>query len=302
MAKAQEAWIRTVEDVSGGNLTIALDKAAPAAPEGDYDLVRNGVRDMGWHAAASTPGRFDMLRAVELPILCPNAIACSQALWIWYDKYELAEKEFGDTKLLTVFVSAPSTVHMLKPVRNLDDIKSIKIAASSADLQAVQALGLAAVAMPASEAREALRRGSVGGVLLPYEAVESLAELTRTHLEFPGGFHAAPFVMVMNKDAFGRLTASNQAALLKASGEAGATLFGKAWDDADEAGRAGAKSRGNTIETLAAAELDPWKAVLKGERENWVRMADARGFDGQTMLKELEMFVKCKGPKRCAAE
>ena len=46
MVKTQEAWIKTIEQASGGNLTVEVDKAALAKPDGQYDLIKNGVRDL----------------------------------------------------------------------------------------------------------------------------------------------------------------------------------------------------------------------------------------------------------------
>ena len=90
----QEAWIKTIEAASGGNLTVEVDKAPLAKPEGQYDLIKNGIRDLVWHVPGYTPGRFDMLQVAELPFLCPNSTVCSPVLWKWYAKYGLAAKEF----------------------------------------------------------------------------------------------------------------------------------------------------------------------------------------------------------------
>ncbi len=294
MVKTQEAWIKTIEQASGGNLTVEVDKAALAKPDGQYDLVKNGVRDMVWHVAAYTRGRFDMLSAGEIPFLCPNATICSQALSTWYAKHGLADKEFTDTKLLNVFVHGPGTIHTLKPVKTLEEIKGIKIRAGGAGVPIAQALGMSVVAMPATEAHEALSRGTVDGVLFPWEAIDSfrLAELTKSHLEVPGGLYTATFVIIVNKDAFAKLTPGNQAALMKASGEAGSALFGKAWDAADTAGRENAKKRGNTIQTLAPAELERWKPMLKFVRDEWLKKAKEKGLDGEALLRDLEATIK----------
>ena len=63
-------------------------------------------------------------------------------------------------------------------------------------------------------------------------------------------------MIVGNTKAIDNLTPANKAALLKASGEVGSALYGKAWDAADNAGRNDAKQHGNVIETIAPAELD----------------------------------------------
>jgi TRAP-type C4-dicarboxylate transport system substrate-binding protein len=239
MVKTQEAWIKTIEGASGGNLTVEVDKAALA-------------------------------------------------------KHGLADKEFTDTKLLNVFVHGPGTIHTLKPVKTLEEIKGIKIRAGGAGVPISQALGMSAISATATEAHEMLSRGTVDGVLFPYEAVDSfrLSELVKAHLEVPGGLYTATFVIVVNKDAFGKLTPANQAALLKASGEAGSTLFGKAWDAADARGKEGAKKRGDTIQTLAPAELERWRPMLKFVRDAWLKKAKDRGLDGEMLLKDLEATIK----------
>ena len=294
MVKTQEAWIKTIEQASGGNLTVEVDKAALAKPDGQYDLIKNGVRDLVWHVPAYTKGRFDMLAAGEIPFLCPNATVCSPALWKWYQKNGLADKEFTDTKLLTVFVHGPGTIHTRKPAKTLEELKGIKLRAGGAGVPISQALGMSAISATAIEAHDMLSRGTIDGVLFPYEAVDSfrLSELVKAHLEVPGGLYTATFVIVMNKDKFAKLTPANQAALVKASGEVGSALFGKAWDAADAVGREGAKKRGDTIQTLTPGELERWRPMLKFVRDGWLKKAKDRGLDGEMLLKDLEATIK----------
>jgi TRAP-type C4-dicarboxylate transport system substrate-binding protein len=294
MVKTQQAWIKTIEAASNGNLTVEVDKAPLAKPDGQYDLIKNGVRDMVWHVPAYTRGRFDMLGAGELPFLCPNATVCSPALWRWYNKHKLIDREFTDTKLLNVFVHGPGTVHTTKVVKTLEEIKGVKIRAGGAGVPIGQALGMSIISAPATEAHEMLSRGTVDGVLFPYEALDSfrLTEVLKAHLEIPGGLYTATFVIIVNKDAFAKLTPANQAALMKASAEAGSTLFGKAWDSADSVARDSAKKRGNAIQTLAPAELERWKPRLKFVRDEWLKKAKERGLDGPALLKDLEAMIK----------
>src|ERR1051325_7692662 len=75
------AWIKTIEDASGGNLTVELDKAALGKMDAQYDLIRNGVRDLGCAVPGYTVGRFDLLQGAELPLLCANPATCSPVAW-----------------------------------------------------------------------------------------------------------------------------------------------------------------------------------------------------------------------------
>jgi len=294
MAKTLQVWADMIKDASGGNLIIEIDKAPLAKPDGQYDLIKNGVRDLVWIVPAYTRGRFEMLAVAETPFLCPNATVCSPALWKWYEKHGLIDKEFTDTKLLNVFVHGPGTIHTRKPATTLEQLKGIKLRAGGAGVPISQALGMSAIAAPATEAHEMLSRGTIDGVLFPYEAMNSfrLTEQVKAHLEIPGGLYTATFAIVANKDAFAKLTPANQAALMKVSGLAGSAFFGKAWDAADKVARDDAVKRGNTINTLSAAELARWQPLLKFVRDQWLAEAKKRGLDGEALLKDFEAMVK----------
>ncbi len=293
MVQTQEAWIKAIEAASGGNLTVVVI-AAPAKPEGQYDLVKNGVRDLVWAVPSYTQGRFDMLQVAELPFLCPNSTVCSPILWKWYAKYGLAAREFPDTTLLTTFTSGPFLLHTTKVARTLEAIRALKLRVAGASVPIAKALGMSVVDMPATETYALLQRGAVDSTLLPWESVKSfrLTELLKFHLEIPGGLLASSFVVIGNTKAIDSLTPTNKAALLKASGEAGSALYGKAWDAADEQGRNDAKLDGNVIETIAPAELDRWQPTLQFVTDDWLKKARAKGLDGQKMLDDLKVMIK----------
>jgi TRAP-type transport system periplasmic protein len=294
MVQTLESWIRTVEEASGGNLTIEMDKAALGKMEGQYDLIKNGVRDLGWAVPGYTVGRFDMLQAAELPLLCQSPTVCSPVIWNWYAKHGLAAKEFTDATLLNIFVGGPFGVHTVKPIKTLDDVKALKIRAAGPSLPAARALGINAVPLPATETYEAVQRGTVDGSLFPWEAMTSfrINELVKGHLEVPGGLGAPVFVIVANSKAFDNLTPANKAALLKASGEAGSALIGKAWQAADEKGLKDAKDRGQSIEVVQGAELERWRSLLRVVPDEWLTKAQQKGFDGRKILDDLQAMIK----------
>src|SRR5713101_4692756 len=195
MVQTLESWIKSVEEASGGNLAIEMDKAAIGKMEGQYDLIKNGVRDLDWTVPGYTVGRFDILQAAELPLLCQNPALCSPVIWQWYAKHALAAKEFTDTTLLNIFVGGPFGLHAVKPMKTLDDVKALKIRAAGPSLPAAKALGINAVPLPATETYEAVLRGTVDGSLFPWEAMTSfrINELVKGHLEVPGGLGAPVF-------------------------------------------------------------------------------------------------------------
>lgn len=294
MVQTQEAWARAILDASGGNLSIEIDKASLAKPDGQYDVVKNGVRDLAWHVPGYTAGRFDLFQGPELPFLCPSSTVCSSVLWKWYAKHGLAAKEFTDTTLVTAFTTGPFHIHLTKPARTLDEIRALKMRVAGASVPVAKALGWSVATLPATEAYESLQRGVVDGTVFPWEAVNSfrLNELAKFHLEIPGGLLTSTFMIVGNTKAIDKLTPANKAAFLKASGEVGSALFGKYWDAADERARADAKQRNHIIETIAPAELDKWRPLLQTTTDEWLKKAKAKGEDGQKLLDDLKQMIK----------
>jgi TRAP-type transport system periplasmic protein len=294
MVQTLAAWIKTIEEASGGNLTVEVDKAALGKMDAQYDLIRNGVRDLGWAVPGYTVGRFDMLQGAELPLLCANPATCSPVVWKWYTKHGLAEKEFTDAKLLITWMGGPYGIHTTKPVNTLEGVKTLKIRAAGPSLPMAKALGMNVVPLPATETYEAVQKGTVDGSIFPWEAMPSfrLNELLKGHLEVPRGLGAPSFVIVASQKAFDNLTPENKAALMKASGEAGASLIGKAWQAADERGREDAKQKGQNVETLAPAEFEKWKPLLQPVTDDWVKKVEQKGYDGRKLLGDLEAMIK----------
>jgi len=293
MVKTQDVWIKDIEKASGGNLTVEVDKAAIGSPTSQYDLVKDGVRDLVWFVPGYTPGRFPLYQIAELPFICPSATACAPALWEWYNKHKLVDREFTDTRLLVSFVHGPGTLHARKPIRTMEELAGKKIRVGGSGVPIAKALGAAVVAMPATDAYEALNRGTVDGVMFPWEAMMSfrLNEMATFHLEIPGGMYSSSFGININPKMWDRLSGANKEALMKASSLEGSKHFGRYWDQADKVSRDDGMAKKNTIETLSAAELPKWKKALEPVRQEWLDMAKGKGLDGAMLLKDFEETV-----------
>jgi TRAP-type transport system periplasmic protein len=294
LTKAINGWIADVKKESGGTLIIKLDKGPVAKVPGMYDVAKNGIRDMSWGVAGYTPGRFPVFRALELPFLSPNAEVGSVAMWDWYHRNKLDEKEITDTKLITLWVHGPGVVHTKKPVATIEDLKGVKLRVGGGGVQIAKLLGAVPVAMSATKAHESLRRGTTSGALFPFEAIKGfrLTKLVTYHMEVPGGVYATPFFMTMNKNSWNKLSPKHQAVLMKVGGGAGARYIGKHWgDDADKIGRAAAIANGNKITTVSASELKRWHTLLQPMYADWTKKVKAKGYDADALLADLRATI-----------
>ena len=287
-------WIASIEKASGGTLTVKLDKAPLAKPPGQYDLARKGVRDITWGVAGYTPGRMPLIRGAEVPFATPNSQTGSPAMYRWYTKHKLHEREFNDTKLITAFVHGPGLLHSKKRIRTLEDLKGVKIRVGGGGVPIAKNLGAVAVAMSATKAHESLQRGTTTAAFFPWEAVRGfrLVKLVRHHLEVPGGLYTTSFWVTMSTKSWNKLSGAHKTALMKAGGVAGARLIGQGWDHADKVAKALAIKNGNSISVISDSERKRWAAKISVMNESWIKKANAKGLDGKALLSELLAMMK----------
>lgn len=292
-SKTIQDWADEVEKASGGSLVIKLDSAPLAKPPGQYELARKGVADMAYHVLAYTPGRFDVLRATELPFIAPNAEIGSQATWDWYER-NVGTKEMEDVKLITLWIHGPGLIHSKKEIKTLEDLEGVKLRVGGGGVAMSEALGAVPVPMSATQAHESLQRGTTDGTMFPWESIAGfrLTKLVKYHLEIPNGLYSTPFALVMNRKAFDRLSPAHQAVLNDKGGMWGAKFIGKRWDDADAIGRKAAVANSNIIQTIADDELERWREKIAFMDDVWIAKANAAGWDGEALLKDLRATME----------
>ena len=290
---ALKNWAAALSDASGGTLKLAVDPAPIAPPPAQYDVVRDGVADIAYHGMAYTPGPFEIVRGVELPFLSPNAEIGSQAAWDWYDRNVGFDKEFDDVKVLTLFVHGPGAVHSKKRITTLEELAGVKLRVGGGGVAMSEALGATPVAMPASKAYEAIQKGVADGAMFPWESIKGfkLGELLSHHLEIPGGLYTTPFAVIMNRKKYESLSDDHKHVLEDVGGAVGAQILGKAWDDADVAGRAVAVENGSEINSLGGSELERWAERVAFMNDGWIEKANARGLDGAALLADLKETI-----------
>ena len=109
----------------------------------------------------------------------------------------------------------PSEVflHSRKPVRNLEDLKGLKLRTSGAWLEMVKNLGAAAVTMPGGEVYTSLERGTIDATewgTLSINVPMGLHKIAK-YIIIPGVHQpTAPFELLINKKAWGKLSSEDK--------------------------------------------------------------------------------------------
>jgi len=296
-ARVLQPWAAELASKSANKLTVKMFPAMQlgGTPPQLYRQMAQGISDICFSLPGYTSADFPMMALTELPGTAESADDGTKKLWAHFDKF--LARDFKEAKVLMLWNSdTASLMSKNKPIKTLEDMKGLKIRVGGSGVPIAQALGMSVVAMPATEAYEALSRKTADGVLFPWEAMMSfrLNEVATFHLEVPGGMYTSSFMININPKSFDGLNAANRAALLKAGELEGSKFFGRAWDAADKASRDDGIAKKNTIETLSPEQLVIWKKLLQPVRDNWIKMAKEKGLDGEKLLQDFEATVKAQ--------
>ena len=295
-ARAIVPGAQKVEAESGGRIKVQIFNAMQlgGAPPQLFDQARDGVVDLTWTVLGFTPGRFPRTEVFELPFMSGSAEQSSKAIQEYVEKF--AADEFKDVKLICVHTHGPGLFHTKQPVTGLETVRGMKVRGGSRIINnMLTKLGATPVGMPVPAVTDALSKGTIEGTTIPWEVAPSLKvhELVRNHTTFAGkeGLYTQTFAFSMNKAAYDKLPADLKKIIDANSGQAAATLFGKALDDVDKAGREIAVKAGNNIVALDIAETQRWRRTASTVESDWINEVKGKGIDGAKLASEARALI-----------
>lgn len=284
-------WGEAVEEATSGSVQVKIMSSALGPPSAQYDLVANGLADVGFSTNAYTPGRFTVFELAELPLQTPSAEALSVAYWRTYDKLLPNSKEYERVHLLTLFVHGPGQIwNSVRPIKTLDDLQGLKLRVpGGVAAELAERLGAVPVSAPSSQSYQLLSSGVADGILFPFETVTffSLEDILHYGSTVPGGFYNTAFYVVMNKAKWDSLTDAQREAINDVSGEVLARQAGEAWDAADRKAHEVLKAAGVDIQPVGPGVLKTLQQEAAALREQVLERVANTGADGQAFLQEL---------------
>ncbi len=282
-----KAFAENVKRMSDGRITIEVFPSGTLGPGLKVsETVKNGVAEMGhtwigydWGADPTAvlfggfAGSFDTERMLHW--LYRAGGADLQAEW---------RKEKFNLVSMPLFVrTAEVFLHSRKPVRTLEDLKGLKLRTAGAWLEISKGMGAAPVTMPGGDVYPALERGAIDatewGTL--WENVSPGFHRVTKYVIIPGVHQpTAPFELVINQDAWGKLSEADQQLIRDAA-------FATTMNSWLTIGQEDAKAldffrkEGNEI-----IELDP--EVQYEAREAGLRWADGKAKENEWFKKVLD--------------
>lgn len=291
-----DVWADKVEQDSGGRIKVDRFPSMQlgGTPPELMDQVIDGVADVVWTVVGYTPGRFPRTEVFELPFMMTDARATSRAYWEMFEEH-MKDTEFADVHILATWVHGPGLIHSKDPVTKPADLQGMKIRGGSRQVNALLAkVGATPVGMPVPAIPEALSKGVVDGVTIPWEVTTALKvpELVSNHTEFRGrALYTLTFVLAMNKDKYESLPDDLKAVIDKNSGLDLSVFAGGTQADADGPAREIAVEAGNNIIVLDEAQTQEWRVLSQPIYDEWVADMASKGVDGQALIDQVRELI-----------
>ena len=224
-------WSDLIEKESSGEIKINRYWAGALgrSPFKQYQLVTDGITDIGLVIDIYTSGQFPDTAIFELPYNLRTSTEGSLAMWRMYKAGML--RGYGDIKVVGLYTTDIGGIHTRKPIKGVADLRGLKIRATGrvATLY-LKHIGAVPVSMAAPKMAEAVSRGVLDGMMTPWVGMVSFRahNVTNYHYEAPLG--NVTHTVAMNKSAWERLSTKSKSILDKFGGEYIARLAGKGFD------------------------------------------------------------------------
>ena len=259
-------------------------------------LVQSGVIDIAYVAPGFVSDKMPLSVVSELPLEFSGSCQATMAYWSLAKPGGLLDKkEFAPNgvRLLFTIVLPPYQIITRKPFASLKEIEGMKIRASgSAKELVVKKLTATPVLRPTPDVYESLSRGTIDGVLFPFN---SLAPYEIHKLSKTGtiGENFGTFVAnwVISEKRFQSLPPAVQQDLT-AMGEQ-LTKAACTQVEKDEAGDIEkVKAAGVKLTPLSAADKATVATVMHDVAKDWADTLDKRGKSGTEVLNAFKAGLK----------
>ena len=259
-------------------------------------LVQSGVIDIAYVAPGFVSDKMPLSVVAELPLEFQGSCQATMAYWNLAKPGGLLDKkEFAPNgvRLLFTIVLPPYQIITRKPFSELKDIEGMKIRASgSAKELVLKKLKAIPVLMPTPDVYESLSRGTIDGVLFPFNSLApyELHKLSKTGTI---GENFGTFVAnwVISEKRFQSLPPAVQQELT-AMGEP-LVKSACAQVEKDEAGDIEKiKAAGVKLTPLSAADKASAAAVMQDVAKDWGDALDKRGKSGTEVLNAFKAGLK----------
>lgn len=285
-------WCKEVEKRTNGRVKVThFPGNTLCPPQQAYDSVVKGIADVGQTLAAYAAGRFLLTEVLAQPMGYSSGGQPTRTCAAFYEKFK--PKEFDDTKIMYIHGHGPGMLHTVKLVSSIADLKGLRIKANAENQPIVTAIGASPVSLPITETYDALQKGLLDGILLPFEALKGwkFADVMKTSLPCKPMAYTAPIPIFMNKDKWNSISKEDQATIEKINQE-WVEKQAQLWEKLEKEAEEFAVQQGVKIVRASPEEEAQMAEKMKAVRAEWVKNISAKGLPAQEAVDWCLEFIK----------
>lgn len=292
MAVLSGDWCKEVEKRTNGRVKITYFPGNTLCPPTQaYDSVVKGIADIGETLAAYAAGRFLLTEVLAQPVGYTSNGQPTRACNAFYQKFK--PKEFDDTKVMYIHGHGPGMVHTVKVISSMADLKGLRLKANAENQGIVTAIGASPVALPIPETYDALQKGLLDGLLLPFEALKGwkFSDVIKTSVPAQPMAYTAPIPVFMNKDKWNSISKEDQETIEKIN-EEWAEKHAQLWEKLEKEAKEHAIQKGIKILEPTKEEDAQLANEMKTVRDEWVKKMTAKGLPAQEAMDWCLEYIK----------
>lgn len=291
-------WTKKIEKVAKGRIKFEIYPSMSGGGKSNelYGQARSGSFDLVWTLAGYTPGVFPRLEVFELPTVHQgSATATTQAI---YENLALLQDDLKDVKPIIIHSSAGNALHTRNTeIKSATDLKGLKLRSPSrTGSWYISDLGAQAVGMPLPALPQALSKGAVDGMFLPFEvfAPYKMQQLTKKSYEGPNGerFGTSIFMLLMNNAKFNLLPKDLQKIIMDNAGMDTYQNVGELYDKIEIPGKSIQIKEGGTVTNLTPKQWQEFETIGEKVVQKWLKVVNSKGINGQKLVDKARKSVK----------
>jgi TRAP-type transport system periplasmic protein len=294
-----EPWKKLVEEKTNGKVKVNLyHSASLGSPLSVLQDVEGGLYEVGlllphyFYDSSIYPITITNLPFALSHVNIEDTVSIMK---------EFSEKYYADTWKnvlpITIYSADDSVVVSKVPIRSVDDLKKLKTRTQgSNDSYLAQTWGGSPVTIPLTEIYSSLQTGLIDLTLNTSvgDATDlNLDEVAKYATKFK--FNRVPLVFIMNKGIFEDMPADLQKLFEEELNPALQELSEKSMKMSQDQGYKRLEEQFEEVIDISEEEYGKFSVAGEKVWDDWVKDANARGYDGDQMIADLKAMIKEKG-------
>ncbi|MGB3222848.1 MAG: TRAP transporter substrate-binding protein DctP [Desulforhopalus sp.] len=284
-------WIKTnFADITGGRAKVKLFWSNSFVPLKDhYRALESGLIDFSFVNTGVSPGVFPLSELFQVPGIASTIAASNLAFNDLFMKYPEFEKQFSSkVKYLATSQFLLSDLHSIKPVRNLEDLKGLKIGCQTPEsARALELLGASASVIAWPDMYVQLERGVVDGVVAAWAIVNI------THLHEKAKYHTllrlSPGIAhwMFNRRTWNKFTPEEQERFeLLAASLSNKTAWSVVSTSHDMRFKEITSEKGHETIELSPTDREHLKELFKPLWDEWTKRMNTKGYPAEAIMQD----------------